>query len=528
MFRTLFRHEVVNHLLTFRFAAALATTMVLVITISIFIGGDYQGRLDSFNVLSERSAAAAREARVPAMIQPVVYRLPSNLGIFAQGEGSRIGNSVKILRWSVPVKADDISTGNELMAVFRPFDMLSVFTLIISLFGILISHDAISGDRERGVLKLICANGVGKGIVLGSKYIAAVVILSLPVLIGWIGSILILQFAFGNSFSPAEWAALILMLIAVVLYGAFFIAVGMLCSALFRHSSSALVLALLIWTLAALLVPGAAVTLSELIEKPPSPMEVRSFEDDSLRALLEKRNEYRRSHVRPEGMQCGTAVGYSEDIQVYECTTLSPFTDMSRSENFINPDLWRWSIEIFKFTEELRQDRAEAVFKQNARINERKNEQKRLADALATISPAFQLKNVFSACANTDYKAQALFLERVRRHRTELLDGFRAKGYFGTNAVSFFTQLTNDDLEPARIERRFNYYTSRIRERGDVSKVLSADNWKPLPAELIPRFEDFSPSPRLDDCSLPLGCLFFMTALVFAVTFVLVLRYDVR
>jgi len=527
MFRTLVWNNIRDHLMTFRFGASLLITFILMAASVWILGEDYNRRQDTFNTLSERTQHQLREVLVPAYIQPTVFRSPSKLGIFVQGEEKRLGNAVKIKRWSVPSEAEDRLTDNQLLAAFIPFDLLTVFTLIISLFGLLISYDAVSGDREKGILKLICSYNLSRGELFSAKFIAGVVIVAIPLSISYISALLILQFVHQITFDFSQWLAVSLMFLATIIYGAVFVSIGLLSSSVFRRSSISLVFALLIWTVSVLLIPGAAVTASSLIVGSPSPTELQRLEDETQQEAVAKRTEFRRAHLRPQGYQMGTAVGYSEEVQVFECTSLD-IGNMDSSKNHLNPDLWRWSIEVFRFTESLWQERAATIYNLKRQHTDLKKQQKWLADLLAFASPAFQLRSVFTACADTDYQAQVRFLERVRRYRKELLDEFRNKGYFAENAISFISQRSPDDLTPQKLEARWNHYRSQIKERDDFQRVMSANAWNPLPSDILPHFADLQAEPRFEDTISPLAIMTFIIALVFIAGYVMFIRYDVR
>ena len=527
MFRTLLWNDIRDHLMTFRFGAFLLITFILISASVWILGEDYNRRQDTYNTLSERTRNQLSEVLVPAYIQPTVFKAPSKLGIFAQGEEKRLGNAVKIMRWSVPSEAEDRLTDNQLMSAFIPFDLLTVFTLIISLFGILISYDAVSGDREKGILKLICSYNLGRGVLFAAKFVAGVVILAIPLSISYVGALLILQFVHEITFDLSQWSAVALMLLATIIYGAVSVSIGLLSSSVFRRSSISLVFALLIWTVSVLLIPGTAVMVSNLIINSPSPTELQRLKDETQQEAVAKRTEFRRAHPRPEGYQMGTAVGYGEEVQVFECT-LPDIRKMNFSRNKLNPELWRWSLDIFRLVESVWQQRAETIYNLNRRHTEIKQQQKRLADLLAAASPASQLRSIFTSCTDTDYQAQVRFLDHVRRYRKEFLDGFRRKGYFGENAISFFSQLSPEDLTPEKLEARWNYYKSQIKAPDDFVRVLSADNWKPLPSDILPHFADIQAKPRFEDTILPLALMIFISTLFFTAGFVMFIRYDIR
>ena len=59
-------------------------------------------------------------------------------------------------------------------------------------------------------------------------------------------------------------------------------------------------------------------------------------------------------------------------------------------------------------------------------------------------------------------------------------------------------------------------------------RVLSADNWKPLPSDILPHFADIQAKPRFEDTILPLALMIFISTLFFTAGFVMFIRYDIR
>ena len=51
-------------------------------------------------------------------------------------------------------------SNNPIFAVFRLLDLNFIFLVVISLFAILFTYDAINGEREAGTLRLTFANAV--------------------------------------------------------------------------------------------------------------------------------------------------------------------------------------------------------------------------------------------------------------------------------------------------------------------------------------------------------------------------------
>ena len=510
MFRILLFKEIRQHLLTFRFAAALLTTLAVVLVSVWVLSEDYIRRRDAHNILAERSAQQDREVYVPTQINPTLHRPPSPLSIFAQGEDRRFGSSVQIHRWEVPRRATGHLTDNPLLMAEPAFDLMTIFTLVVSLFGILLSYDLVSGERESGTLRLMNAGAVSRGKIITTKFVGGVVCLAIPFLLSFTGSLLVLSFVFNITFTPSQWLAITLMSAAGMVFGALFIAVGLACSALLRSSSVALVLSLLIWALGVMVIPTAAQGLSDFFVPLPSPTEITILEATSLREIEEKvETEFYPQHPDAGSGSCG---GWPDKYWMFD----------GSESNF------RDTIEYVRYYEPLMIRRAERIREAVKKNREQKEQQAALANAVSWPSPAHQLRMIFTALADTDVASYRRFLEEARRDRRDMIAAFQSRGYFDRNALEFISRRERSDISDELWEKRSRERKS-ARERGFPRDQISGPQlWGRLPDSDIPSFSYTANEPRFGDALWPFTFLIVATMIFFIIGFNFFLRYDVR
>lgn len=504
MFLILLSKEIREHLKTFRFGAGLITIFVLVLVSVWVLADNYVIRNNTATRLADEYAQQAREVRLPSHILPNVQRPPSPLSIFAQGEESRLGNTVQISRRSVPSEAEDNLTKNVLLASMPSFDLLLIVMFAVSLFGILLSFDSLSGERERGTLKLICALPSKRGMIYTVKFFACVIVLSIPLILSLISVLVILQFVHGIVFTPTQWAAIAMMLLASMIYGALFIAIGLLSSALSNRSSTSLALALLFWTLGVIAIPSMGNCLAPNFKPTLSPEEISEFVNATSLDLTNKRNEFIAENN----------IGFSSNGSDWEGAEALWWFDGY-------PEWLEQWMTFVRFYEPLCQERAEQIW---ALINKhlaRKKEQHDLSSAINSIAPAFHLHKVFTAVAGTDYDSYADFLEQCRRYRQVLLSDFREKGLFDRNVHRLFTRWEMSDMQ------RPEQYEQRLAERRSKG-LWGMDLWDPLPKDYAPAFRYQGRQQRIEATAWHIAALSIITSLLFCVGFVAFIRYDVR
>ncbi|RAI55174.1 ABC transporter permease subunit [Roseicella frigidaeris] len=127
---------------------------------------------------------------------------------------------------------------------------LSVF--LLPLIALLLSHDAVVGEMERGTLLLLLTYPLARWQVLLGKFLGQVAILALATVLGY-GAAAAALVASGAQIAPDGWWAFGYMIGSSVLLGAAFVALGTLASTLVRDRGAAAGIAVGLWLLLVLL-----------------------------------------------------------------------------------------------------------------------------------------------------------------------------------------------------------------------------------------------------------------------------------
>ena len=141
-------------------------------------------------------------------------------------------------------------TGNvgvhALDVVIVSLSSLTIF--LLPLIALLISHDAIVGEIERGTMLLLLSYPVGRWQVLLGKFVGHLAILAFATVLGY-GAAALALIATGAAIAAEDWAAFGKMIGSSILLGASFIAIGYLVSASVRERGRAAGIAVGIWLL---------------------------------------------------------------------------------------------------------------------------------------------------------------------------------------------------------------------------------------------------------------------------------------
>lgn len=135
---------------------------------------------------------------------------------------------------------------SSLDVVIVSLSSLSVF--LLPLIALLISHDSIVGEIERGTMLLFLSYPVGRWQVLIGKFAGHVAVLAFATVLGYGAAALVLA-AMGTEIDMESIRAFGAMVISSIMLGAVFIAIGYLISSLVRERATAGGIALGVWLL---------------------------------------------------------------------------------------------------------------------------------------------------------------------------------------------------------------------------------------------------------------------------------------
>lgn len=117
--------------------------------------------------------------------------------------------------------------------------LASLTIFLVPLIALLLSYDGLVGEIDQGTMLLLLSYPVSRSSVVLGKFFGQTSIIGFATLIGYGVAGFITAYS-GDKLPPvAGWFALGTMIASAMLLGAVFIALGLLCSALARHRSSA-------------------------------------------------------------------------------------------------------------------------------------------------------------------------------------------------------------------------------------------------------------------------------------------------
>ena len=308
MMLTLIRRELLDNLMTFRFAAAVFITLLLVVANTIVLIKDYERRLASYNIEIERSRHYLEEGKTYSVAQMTVDRPPNPLSIFNAGLDKRLGNEIWIHYGYVPTlwDADKHVSENPFMNILSSIDIVFIFEGVLSLLALIFAYNTLAGEYESGTLRLVLTHSVSRGYILLAKYISAMACLLVPMLMSLLLALLLLTTSVSFSLSMHDFLRIGGIIFASIAYLSVFYLTGMLISAITRRTSTALMLSMFVWGFLVLVYPNMIVAV---IQPSNPPEERRASAHNHIKQIWEEFDRTRKHFLATDPHLDGNPYG---------------------------------------------------------------------------------------------------------------------------------------------------------------------------------------------------------------------------
>lgn len=157
----------------------------------------------------------------------------------------------------LPTGFMEMTDSNEFMPDAPPLDWLYIASVLFSLYAILFSYRAISGEREQGTLCLVLSGHVSRAKIICAKYLAIMTTLAIPLLLGMLVSTIMISANVPGLLSPGIIAGIVLGVCTISVYLSVFVLLSLLVSSLVRNSAMVLLAVFSIWLVFTIIPPLA-------------------------------------------------------------------------------------------------------------------------------------------------------------------------------------------------------------------------------------------------------------------------------
>ena len=521
----LIRKETLENILTMRFLIGFVACNLVFGVISFVLVQDFNLDLERVEAAKYDIEQDIENWEVYSYVRPTVIKEPSPLSMFGTKESKGYGSRVWISHTRIPVFTSDETTGGDstdYLGFFYSFDFVSVVQIFVSLLAFLFSFDLICGEKERATLRLVLSNSVKRTRLFVGKFLGSTLALTIVILSSFVTALLI--FLFNTAMVPHAdlWFNIFLLVLSTVLYGAVFLAIGMLVSVLTHKTSTSLIVCMIIWVFVILIVPSTIGFFSSEFGLSGAS---REFERE-LNALYREHGPAMQA-LNNLSIEEGIAMnngGSSEGRRINRIMgSKAEKTIMSRMPAVIKAQ----------------NEFATKRYDLEKKYLDSRNEKTILTQNLLRISPASLYGNIANSIAMTGRASHDFFMEQTRRYREQIIAYLEGKGAYSsrrwfTNDMpdAPYRQLV-EDFEKMTAEEMGQYIASRpemIKKFMGWIREFPNDPERRLKLSDMPRFqqEHLSFSKTMEAAYLDFLLLAILMATCLVFSFAKFITYDPR
>ena len=489
MFRLLVEKELKNIIQSPKFLATFLTCSFLIL-LSIGIGiNEYFNMMEQYNTAQNLAKTEMTQARSWMALSAKAFREPDPMQIFSAGVNYDIGRYSIVHERQDSKLQNSVYSDDPIFAVFRYMDFTFIVTVVFSLFAILFTYNTVNGERENGTMRLVFSNALPRSTFISAKFVGSwlglVVPLLVPILVG-----LLLLVVFKVPLSAAHWIKIIMLISTSVLYLTFFIAFGILISAVTKYSSVSFMILLVAWITLVFIIPRIGVMTASQFISVPTVAELESQKDAFSKARWDKHygeieKVWRARNAEMNGMSEADRQSYREENE------------------------YKWFEEDDKVRNEVQKEITEYSSKLSDDVRNRKATLENLALNISRISPASSFQLAAMNIATSDINLKNRYEKEIQNYR---------------QTFSTFTQKKQKESGG-----QAGMFRISIDSQSGV-KVSSGRDESSLNLREVPKFTQ--PSHTISQAVVPtiidIGLMMFFTLFSFGGAFFAFNKYDLR
>ena len=185
MLWTIVRKELLANLMSHRFVVATAVACVTILVAGWALLREYKTEMADYQQALQTERQGNSEIRVWKHLEMWAHKPPTVLSVISKGLEGRVLRDIKVTFREPFTPRPAAAAGNPLMSVVPQLDLSLVVQVVLGLLALLMSYDAINGEREEGTLALMLANQVPRWTVISGKLIAGLATMGAPCLLGF-------------------------------------------------------------------------------------------------------------------------------------------------------------------------------------------------------------------------------------------------------------------------------------------------------------------------------------------------------
>ncbi|MFC1541669.1 ABC transporter permease [Candidatus Latescibacterota bacterium] len=261
MIKTILQRELVDNFKSLRFIMLTLFTILLFSLNGIIFSARYNVQLDEY------SKNISIYHRNPRISKADLYKPPSLKMFIAEG-----GENYRTNHFTLYPKGYIYSNPNREKTYFFSnsieLDWSFIIKIIFSLYVILFSYNAVSGEKNQGTLRQILSNPINRITLLFSKYLAVMITMAVQLILGILISLIIMSFLLPQIITVEILLRTLAMMLIILAYLSLFTFLSLMLSSLIHQSSMVLMTLLFIWILFYIIPEFSIIGAETIIEIP--------------------------------------------------------------------------------------------------------------------------------------------------------------------------------------------------------------------------------------------------------------------
>ena len=171
MLRDIIKKEIQDTIMSPKFVFTFLLCTILIL-LSVYTGiSNYVAEQKEYSAavaLNRKNLENQQSYQTLAGLGTKINRKPEVLSTVVNGVQEAVGRVATVNIAYDPSMIDSKYSSNPIFAVFGALDLTFIVKIVLSLFAILFTYDAIVGEKEKGTLKLSLSNKIPKDrLILG-------------------------------------------------------------------------------------------------------------------------------------------------------------------------------------------------------------------------------------------------------------------------------------------------------------------------------------------------------------------------
>jgi len=419
MLSRIIRKEILEHLMSLRFAIACVLCFVVILS-SVFVRfQDYSNALEDYHEDFNSDTNTLNNISDPSQLAGGGVRVrqkPNPLKVFVRGMEDTNGAAVQVNAYN-PVQIESSKKLNPMVPLFPAMDFQYFVGVIMSLLAIVFAYDAVCGEKEHGTLRLMLSYSVPRDKVLLGKWIGGYAALIIPFLLAVISAAAVVLVQSSERLSGDQWLKLASICGLALVYVAAMYSIALWVSTLTARASTSVMVLITIWMILVLAIPNLSPYLAQAWRPIRSPVDIESARSQTTEEVNQR---LVRDRMDAYDQQNGFTRNWRRGLNTQDPTLLDR---VKARDAYRRQCQYEASVEILRGDEKILQD-----------IEGQLESQVALSRWIARLSPFSCFALASTELTDTGLLSKRHFTQQLRKYQMILSKyAFDQWGLFGSN-----------------------------------------------------------------------------------------------